>query len=312
MIPTVIALTREAADGPAADSTALAQVVEDVNTDELPTHAPTNTAQDVAAGDEVTLDGELVAVETAVDVSEFIPSPEPVDPLHPEIGTIPDAEIIIYRPGELSRLASPFRVVADLPPGPAPDFLVTVELFGEDGRLLVRKLLRVPLHPSTMRTTFVTDIDFEIRAVAETGRIVISTEDEFSRPRALASVDVILVSDGLSDLNFYQDTLENIIIQQPEAFKMVQSAEGILIVTGLARQNGDSPLLIELIDENGKVVGFGNAPFIVPETGEYGLFVGEVKYNVLEPTWVRLVVQTQGGRVPGISHTTSLEVVVSP
>jgi hypothetical protein len=307
MIPTVIAQTAAAAQGGLSEvaESPLAAETDSEATDVLPTHQPTNSP-------EVEEQSTQAAAESPVVVTELIDTPVPADPLHPDLADIPEAEIKIFRPGPLSRVASPFRVVADLPPGPEPDFLVKVELIGEDGMVLVRKLVRVPLPTGTTRTTFVTDIEFEIRAVAEAGRILISTEDEFGRIKALASTPLILVADGESDLEVYQDTLENIIIQQPQPFRMIESAEGILLVTGLARQDGDSALLIELIDENGKVVGFGNAPYIVPEEGPYGLFVGEVKYIVAEPTWVRLQVKTQGERVPGFTHITTMEVVVSP
>ncbi len=220
----------------------------------------------------------------------------------------PEAEIQIYRPGAFSKVVSPFRLVGNLTPGPGRK--VHVDLVGEDGRLLSRQLLTVPVPPGHDRVNFVTDMSFEIPGVSELGRVEVSVEDDYGRVKALSSVDVILLSTGLEDLNTYGDLQQNIVIQQPRSNFMI--AGGVLYVTGLARAAGEPLLVVELITREGKIVGSGLATLVAPEDSLYGLFAGEIEYAVSEPTWVLVVVRARGARIPGTAELASLEVVVSP
>lgn len=312
-IPTAIMLTAQAAGifpTPTEEGNSTPVPLTEITAD-LPTHQPTSSAIATDSTEEVSeIDGEQVVVETPLPTAEE--TLETSTELSIVVGdtVMPDAEIKIYRPGPLSKVSSPFRVVANLAPGPSPDYLVLVELLGEDGRLLVRKLVRVPLALGHTTSNFITDIEFEIRGVSELGRLVISTEDEFGRMRALNSISLILLAVGDEDLNAYGDLLTDIYIQQPAADVMIQSEA--LFVTGFARIEGDAPLLLELVSEGGKVLGFGNAILIPAEDSEYGLFVGEISYSVSEQTWVRLIIKVQGERIPGIIYITSIVVLLTP
>jgi len=53
---------------------------------------------------------------------------------------IPEATIRLYYPGPMSKLVSPIQLSASLQPGTSGRVLI--ELLGEDGRLLYRKLIR--------------------------------------------------------------------------------------------------------------------------------------------------------------------------
>lgn len=221
--------------------------------------------------------------------------------------SIPEAQIQIRQPGLLSKVTSPIKVFGSIKPGSTGR--VRLELLGEDGRLLVRKLIN--FRTDLGRVGFSDELDYEISAVAETGRLQISTYDQYGRIEELTSVDLILLSMGEADLNPPGPLTESIVIQEPLPSKLIQG--GKVFVSGLARVSSDLPLLIELITKDGSVVGYRQAGVTVDPAGAHTPFMIEVPYQVYEPTWVRLTVkEMSSGRIEGIIELTSLEVLLSP
>jgi hypothetical protein len=207
----------------------------------------------------------------------------------------------------MSRLASPIEVRASVKPG--PDGKVRVELMGEDGRLLVRKIIS---YGQENGWVFVSDsLDFEIAAAAETGRLVISTYDSFGRLHALQAVDLILLSIGQDDPNPPGSDQEAVVVLEPLPNKLIQG--GTLLINGLTSLPPEIPLLAELVTAQGKVVGYRQAGITDSDPGSYASFSAEIPYQVESPTWVRLTIrQESGSRIPGIVYATSLEILLSP
>lgn len=221
--------------------------------------------------------------------------------------TIPDADIQIRQPGPLSKVTSPFTVSGSIKPGSIGR--VRIELLGEDGRLLVRKLINY--RTDVGRAGLSEEIDYEISAVAEAGRLQISTYDQFGRVEAFSSVELILLSIGEADLNPPGPLTEPIIVQEPRTNKLIQG--GKVFISGLARVSSDQPLLVELIASNGSIPGYRQAGVTVDPAGGYTPFTVEVPYQVSEPTWVRLTVkEMSSGRIQGLIELTSFEVLLSP
>jgi hypothetical protein len=182
-------------------------------------------------------------------------------------------------------------------------------MLGEDGRLIYRKIFAFGT-PTGAMVNLLTDLEFEITGVAEAARLQISVDDSYGRVTALASTDIILLSYGDADLNPPGDLLEPIVIQQPSSKVLIQG--DTLIVSGLARTAVDKPLLIELIATDGRVVGSRLAGISPSPTGGHGLFAAEVPYQVSAPTWVQVTVSERGARIPGQTHLSSVEVLLSP
>jgi hypothetical protein len=220
---------------------------------------------------------------------------------------LPPAGVQIFKPGELSRVTSPIHITSYLKPGPKG--LVTIELHGEDGRLLVRQSKVFTTNPNAWANMTV-DLNFEISAAAEVGRLTISVEDDKGRMMALNSVNLILLSMGESDINPSNATQEAIIIEQPKLLSLVQG--GILTVTGKARSDSGLPLHVELLDDKGGVVGMRLAALGEQDAQGYRSFATEVSYKVEALTTVRLLVYEDGGQISNVSHLTSLVVRVSP
>lgn len=228
----------------------------------------------------------------------------PTPTLFPEL---PIAGIQVFRPGDLSKVASPIDVSAYLRPG--AQGRVTIELFGEDGRLLVRQI-RVYDVPPGARVNLSEKVPFQISAAAEVGRLVLSMADEAGRTIALSSVDLILLSMGYSDINPSDMLQEFIYIREPKLKSLVQG--GTVLVSGLARPFVDQPLVVHLITEDGKVVGQRVVGVGERLASGYGEFAVEVAYRVDKLTAVRLTIYEIGLPITPIRYLASQEVVLGP
>lgn len=288
--------------------------------DYLPT-AIAQTAQAlVAASASATLPATVVSITPTCTISATAtlqaPSSTPA-PQQPGASTrtpipelpveIPFADIQFVSPGALSRVAAPIELHAFLVPGDSGR--VRVELYGEDGRLMFRKLF-VLNGPPGSQANLRAEIDFEITAVAETATLVISVDDTYGRLITLASQPLILLSLGESDLNPPDDFLAPIVIQQPEPKVLIQG--GTLVVSGLVRKTSDQPLLVELIATDGKVIGNRLAGVATQPEGGHRLFAAEIPYQVETPTWVRITVSESGGNLARPLRLSSVEVLLSP
>ena len=298
----------------------------------IPTeYIPTVVAQTVQAMD--SKPGSLTSETIAISTDVLEPSTEVVIPTSlvtktptPEVGSdrkatptpwvtssppppvdIPYADIQFINPGALSRVVSPIELHAFLIPGDSGR--AKVELFGEDGRMIYRKLF-IFSSSSGLQTNLRADIDFDVKGVAETARLVISVDDAYGRLKALASEDLILISMGDSELNPPGDFLENIVIQEPKPKILIQG--DLLKVTGLVRTGSEQPLLIELISTDGQVISNRLAGIAPEPEGGHRLFAAEIPFTVQSLTWVRVTVSEWNNRLGRPAQLSSVEVLLSP
>ena len=221
---------------------------------------------------------------------------------------IPNAEIEIRNLGPLSRVVSPLHVYLYLKPGAGGKVLI--ELLGEEERVLYREVRKIDFVPVGAWATFTLDIDFEIAATAEVGRLKISVNDAVGRTVTLNSVPLILLSVGDADIVPPQDVLAPIIIRQPRKKALIQG--GKLVVSGLARPDNDQPLMVKLISDQGNEVGFRLVDVDPPGEGGYGAFAAEVPYTVSQPTQALMVVLEGGSSLADVIHLSSIDVLLSP
>ena len=220
---------------------------------------------------------------------------------------IPFADIQFLSPGELSRVTSPINLHAFMIPGDSGR--AKIELFGEDGRLMYRKLFMFTSPPG-LQANLRTEIDFEIAGVAETARLVISTDDSYGRMKSAASLTLILLSLGDSDINPAGDQLSPIVIQEPKPKVLIQGEN--LKVSGLIRTDSDQPLLVEIVTTDGKVIGSRLAGIVSGRTGNYREFATELSFSVDTPTWVRVMVSKRNNGNTTPLELSSLELLLSP
>lgn len=269
----------------------------------LPPHEPTTTIEDRPIETSIQEDAEIAgtnipAEDQSSDLGQLI-SPN---------ATFDEAELIIKRPGQLSRITSPFRVIAYVDPG--PDRRVQLTLLGEDGRILESKRVRAMEYLGLDNGNMITDLEFNIEALSELGRLEVSVYDEFGRVKQMNSVDLILLSVGEPDRNYTPEAQERIVFQYPLANYMVQGNS--LLVSGSVRTTSEQPLTLTLIDEGGNLVGQGEAAVVLSEDLSSGLFIGEIPFSVDTPIWVRLSVAIPAERIPGFEYIKTMEMVISP
>lgn len=221
---------------------------------------------------------------------------------------VPNADIEIRNLGALARVTTPLHIYTYLQPGAGGR--VRVELLGEDNRLLAREIRVVDLVPVGAWAVMTMDLDFEIAATAEAGRLVISVDDEVGRTVALNSVPLILLSVGDADITPPRDVLQPIIIHEPTKKTLIQG--GVVRVSGLARMHGDQPLRVRLVAADGREVGMRLASVSEPVLDGYGEFAIEVSYSVDEPMPVLLQVTEGDNGINDIIHLSSIEVILSP
>jgi hypothetical protein len=270
-----------------------------INPTETFTEIPTIETTSPQAFTETSSPAAEIAAATPTLKPSRTPPPTPTP-------AIPNAAIQILAPGPASKVTSPIKVTAYLKPAGRGN--IRIELLGEDGRLLARK---VTMYYPGGWVHVLEEIEFEIPGVAEASRLQISSEDSYGRINALASVGLILLSHGNADINPSGDLSEPIIIQQPAPKAFIQG--GKVMVSGIAHPMGKDPLLIEMIGTDGKYIGPSRlVTFGTPGPDGYIPFTAEVPYSVASSTWALLVITDRGDRIPGPTHLSSVEILLSP
>lgn len=305
-IPTAIALTAQAMIESDAAQSAQAVEREPTFTPHDPGSAP------VTAGADEGNPHTSMPSGTATPVLAT-PSPSPTYALEdlspidlPQ--SLPHGEIQILNPGQLSKVVSPIDLHVFLLPG--ADDRVRVALYGEDGRLLVRRVLRYD-SPRDNKVHLKLDLEFEIPGVAETARLEISTHDAYGRVMALNSTDIILLSEGDSDINPPLDTYEELVIEEPVPNTLIQG--GQMIVKGFTRHVESGQLYVEILNYSGGVVGSKLIGVSDQELGKgYHFYAGEIPYQVGSATWVRVQVSARDHDLSGVLHTSTVRVLISP
>lgn len=220
----------------------------------------------------------------------------------------PPAPIQIYRLGELSRVISPLEVNTYITSIDAR--VARIELYGEDGRLMARHMRTAISRPGELARIGVS-LDFEAHAAAEAGRLVVSVEDTAGRLRDVNSIELLLLSVGMNQINPATGLWQRLIIQEPQPNALIVGGE--LLVSGRALPNNpEQPLRVVVYGSDGKVLGNRLAGIEFPIPGDYGIFQAAVPYSVNDITPALVVVYEEGGDVSDIAHLSSLDVILSP
>jgi hypothetical protein len=223
--------------------------------------------------------------------------------------TPPYADISIDQPGPLSKVLSPFYMEAGAILG--DDAKIQLDLIDENGQFLFQKTLNYYSYAGA-RIYFSQQIPFQIEGAAESARMAVSTHDTFGRLQAVRAVDLILIQMGENATTAGAAEREPYLIRQPKADMTVSG--GVLHLVGLADPVNATPLVIELTDEQGTVVGSATIT-VQPPSGDlsHTPFAVDIPYSVSTTTPVRLNIhQNSDGRLPGIMALTSETVVLNP
>ena len=215
-LPTVIALTAEAADVLGTEvALALTPTV-------LPSDTPTPT---------------LSPTPRPTFTQTTIPGHDP-------------AAIQIFAPGPMSKVVSPITLRMNIVVGESEK--VQIDLYGEDGRLLTRNVKRgVP--PSGKGVPQQIKVPFEIRAAAEVGRLTVSTTDKEGRLQSLNSVRLLLLSSGANEINPSGNPSEPVGVFSPTGDEPVSG--GVLNLRGDIWPFNLNPVILELVGPEGNSMG---------------------------------------------------------
>jgi len=306
-LPTILALTLEAGQAELLASLSASPTPPQTEPTLAPSLTPMVTASTPSpTSSEASLSTrtESTASPTARTTKTPTPSPTP---------GIPTAAVLIHDPGPMSKIVSPLALTASVNTisGGSLRIELWLEPLQADGeaRLLLRDLRTFGNNPLD-RIYLDEELVFELGRLSEFAQLRISTYDSYQRPVEAASVDLLLLSVGENDFNPSGDPSQAIVIHEPTENKLIQG--GVVIVSGLVRPAGNGNFLIELITQDGKVVGYRQV-FVTPDPdGKHVPFIAEVPYDVAEPTWVRLVMHENASRIPGITQLSSVEILLSP
>ncbi len=258
------------------------------------TPRPTATIKLTATPFPVTIDPTLL----------FIPSLTPTPTLSPN-----HLLLRFESPSPMSKLVSPIPLEVWI----APDYIgrTRIELIGEDGRELYRKVFTT-FNNQGYYTRVKLDIDFEIKAAAELARLQVSTFDSYGRMQAYRSMRLILLSIGETQLNPMPDQLERVLLRTPKIHDEISG--GVIRVEGdISPLNTEAPFVIELLDENGTVLGSKLLTFITAD-GSYFPFDATFPYKgeAGKRLPVRLVFRQSDDRIPGLAYLYSIDLFLKP
>jgi hypothetical protein len=251
-----------------------------------------------------TVEPTATLTETTIPLPSLIaPTPDETALPLPTAGS--DA-IQILTPGPLSKVVSPIQLRIYVIPG--YDHKATIELYGEDGRLLVREIVFLPYGATW--SYYYLEIPFEVGAAGELGRLTISTEDQYGRTVASNSVHLLLMSDGNEEINPPGNLKERCALNFPTAGSVATG--GRLTVAGSMRPFNALPTVLELITQDKAVISTRLVTVNPAPDDSYVPFSTDIPYSVSVATPALLVVTEQDDRISGQMYLFSQEVLLKP
>jgi hypothetical protein len=246
-----------------------------------------------------------------------LPSETPAPPVTPGPSPTPSATAVpqpsadsgviqILSPGPLSKLVSPFKVHGYAVPG--HDNKGELELYGEDGRLLVSQLLQ--LNTPYKWAFYYFEASFTLHSVGELARLSLSTQDEYGRITALNSVHLLLLREGPVILNPPGNLQERCQLEKPAAGQRLTG--GVLSVSGKMRPYNNLPLTLELISQDGGSLGSVLVPIAPGAQDEYVPFQVNMIYQTPYSQGALLVVRQFDDRISGLMYLYSQQVFLNP
>lgn len=233
------------------------------------------------------------------------PSPTPTITLTPTLDVTSRIQLRIVSPGPLSKVISPISFIVHI----HPDYtgLTRIELIGEDGRELYRKVFRTYSNIGYF-TRVEEKVTFELPGAAEIARLQVSTYDPKGNILSFNSVRLLLLATGENQFTPSYPAQERI------GLRLKREAEisgGTLELRGEINPINNTPLIIELFDSEGRIVG-SRLVQLAPADGKFQPFQASIPYQVSQRTPVRLVLRQSDDRISGLAYLYSLPIFLNP
>lgn len=235
--------------------------------------------------------------------AEQLPLPFPVPPS----ASLPEEAILITEPGPGSRLTSPLRVrgIAD----PTFEQTLVIRLVLADGTELALTPVIIQAELG-QRGPFEAEIPFTVTGEQQAFIQVYTTSARDGGVTHLSALGVTLAEAGPTDIRPVTDFSERIVIYTPALGSAISG--GVAHVEGFALASFEQHLLAEVVDENGKVIGFAPLTVNAPDLGIPGPFVVDIPYTLAAPGPGRIVIRDPSPAFDGDVHLSSVEVNLAP
>lgn len=231
-----------------------------------------------------------------------LPSPTPVPPT-PSIG-LPAERLSIYDPGPGSQALSPLLVTGF--GGPSWQGRVRLRLIGEEGDVLADRTTFLQAMPDLAGRIY-SELEFSFGWVAQAARLEVRTfSPRDGQMDHLTTRSLVLLTRGTELLYPSLAGAEKIAIFSPRAGGLARN--GVITVRGGGWLDTPGPLVIEVLDRNGELVGSATTPLSTDRTGEVGSFEAQVSYSVPISQYGHVAVYERALDPPGILHYSSVEV----
>ena len=218
-----------------------------------------------------------------------------------------EESIMILTPASGSRVTSPIHVsgVAD----PTFEQNLVVRVLQADGSLVTEA-------PTTIQTgagqrgPFELDLTVNLATEQNIFIQVFATSPRDGGVTHLSSVGVTFTPTGPEDILNRTPYPEQIAITHPHTGDTLSG--GNVQVMGFGLASFEQTLLVEVLDEDGDVVGSQPVTVAAPELGEPGPFQADIAYTVSVAGPGRIVVRDVSPAFGGDTHLSSVEVNLAP
>jgi hypothetical protein len=248
-----------------------------------------------------------VVSETPTPAWSPTPGASPVTSVTAEAPVLPDEAILIQEPGPGSRVKSPVRVVgfAD----PTFEQNLEVRIVAADGTELAHMPMSIQADVG-QRGKFELEIPLQLGAEQNIFIQVFATSPRDGGLTHLSSTGVMFSPGGLENISVQEPHPERIAIFQPQPGAAISDA--VVHVEGFALASFEQTLVVEVFNQDGKIVGSQPVTVQAPDLGQPGPFSADVAYSVSEPGPGRVVVRDPSPAFGGDVHLNSVEVNLEP
>jgi hypothetical protein len=242
-----------------------------------------------------------IVAETETPTPQASPSPTAGAPERPE------EAILIQVPGPGSQVTSPIRVagVAD----PTFEQTLVVRVLLADGTELTQVPAMIQADVG-QRGPFEVEVPVDLN---EQANLFIQVFVESARDGGtthLSSMGVTFSPEGLENIFTREPHPEQIAIFAPENGETVSG--GVAHVEGFGLATFEQTLLIEILDDEGNLMGAESVIVQAPDLGQPGPYRADVAYTVTEPGPGRVVVRDVSPAFGGNTHLNSIEINLEP
>jgi hypothetical protein len=221
--------------------------------------------------------------------------------------SLPEEAIMILEPASGSRVTSPLRLsgIADS----TFEQTLVVQILWDDGMTVAYEPVMIQSELG-QRGPFELELEFDIVGERNAFIQVFEESARDGEITHLSSVGVLLTDSGPAEIRRAEPRPEQITIFEPSIAERV--AGGVANIRGYGWASFEQTLLVEVQDENGRIVGSTPITLEAPELGQPAHFFTQVPYQVNNEGPGRIIVRDISPAFGGDVHRTSVEITLAP